>query len=77
MVTDKRKIIDYVALSTHVIAVAVEGDAGTDWAAYIDAVPGCKHVNELQGVAETGEKLPYEVAKVLFGWVAEKYTWRK
>ena len=59
-----------------VLAVAVQGGKGDDWAAYIDAVPGRSHKREVAKVYESGSKLPYEVAKVLFPDFDELYDWR-
>jgi len=57
--------IEWRALDTHVLAVAVEG-AVSDWAAYIGAVKGRDHGKEWKKVAETGTKLPKEIAEILF-----------
>jgi hypothetical protein len=59
------EIIDWRPLEMHVLAVAVKGSIG-DCAAYIYAVPGQNHEKEAQLVAEKGNKLPREVAEVLF-----------
>ena len=66
----------YIALSSRVIAVAKGNEGVKDWAAYIDAVPGEHHELEWEEVMRTGEKLPEDVAKILFSDFAEKYTWR-
>lgn len=63
------------ALAKRVLAVAVIGSVG-DWAAYIDAVPGTNHDYEKYVVAREGEKLPYEIAILLFPQVARDYKWR-
>lgn len=69
------KILMKKALAAKVLAVAVEGDIH-DWAAYIDAVPGKKHDDEAQLVAEEGVKLDRDVAAVLFPCLDMK-KWRK
>ena len=59
-------------LAQHVLAVAlvkhVEATTGWcgDWAAYIDAVPGMNHREEWIEVLAHGEKLPADVAQLLF-----------
>ncbi len=70
------KILSAIPLASRVLAVAVRGDLGTDWTAYIDAVPGVSHDKEAQIVAEHGTKLPYEIAVILFPRIASTYSWR-
>lgn len=57
-------------LATKVLAVVVinrkEDGEIFDWSAYIDAVKGHNHNNEWQRVCSMGDKLPLEIAKVLF-----------
>ncbi len=53
------------ALSSRVLAVARTRIEGT-WAAYCDAVPGHDHDREQGAVLSNGDKLPEEVARVLF-----------
>jgi len=60
-----RKRDAYVILGSHVIAVAKEGAVG-DWAAYIDAVSGYNQADDINRVMEYGDKLPEDVARVLF-----------
>jgi N-acetyl-anhydromuramyl-L-alanine amidase AmpD len=56
----KQEII-HKALSPRVLAVAVlnRTDDGSlfDWSIYIDSIPGKKHINEAQGVAQEGNKV--------------------
>lgn len=68
-------IIRYVALSGRVIVVATKGDIG-DWAAYIDAVAGFNHDKEAIEVALYGDKLQYELAKIIFPDIDTKLSWR-
>ena len=63
MTTEKRK--DWKALDRRVLVVAVEGYAH-DWAAYIGAVEGKNHVEEVEEVARHGSKLSRELAEFLF-----------
>lgn len=58
------KIIDKVALGQRVLAVAVERVDG--WTAYIDAVPGIRHDDEAEQVAQNGSKLLEPVARAIF-----------
>jgi hypothetical protein len=59
-------------LAQHVLAVAriKHTDRTTgwfgDWSAYIDAVPGVSHKDEWMEVLMSGEKLPEDVARLLF-----------
>jgi len=50
---------------------------GRDWTAYVDAVPGENHRKEEAAVKESGDKLPYNVAKVMFPDLDEEYSWRE
>ena len=71
------KILDYVPLASRVIAVAVERhDKPEAWTAYIDAVNGYKHSEEVAGVAQTGDKLPEGVARILFPQFSGPYISR-
>lgn len=65
----------YFALDRQVLVVAVEGEV-KDWAAYIGAVEGNKHSEEVQKVYERGTKLPEQVARILFPDFAKKFRWR-
>jgi hypothetical protein len=64
------------ALDSHVLAVAVRGGGGFDWAAYIGAVAGVDHASEAQEVYAHGTKLYFPLAKFLFPAWAKKYSWR-
>lgn len=57
--------VRYKALDVRVLVVALEGGEG-DWAAYIGAVKGENHEYEWRDVADSGSKLPRNVAEVLF-----------
>jgi len=70
-------MIRYLALAQKVLAVAKSNDDIGDWAAYIDAVPGDDHETEYMNVARHGDKLPENVAKLLFPGFTEKYKWRR
>jgi hypothetical protein len=70
------KTVVYKALAQRVLAVAVYDTDVGDWSAYIEAVPGKNHLNERMDAARTGEKLPYEIARILFPELAIKYEWR-
>ena len=71
------KILVTRALANRVLVVAVINEDIRDWAAYIDAVPGMDHEQEKAEVARVGNKIPYEIAKILFPQVvASEYKWR-
>lgn len=65
------------ALAKDVIVAAVVNQAVGDWAVYIGAVPGIKHEDEVGIVRETGSKLPFETARLLFPALAESFEWRR
>ena len=72
---------DYYVLDVDVVAIAVQGGVGTDWAAYIGSTydeRGVRHPHEeaVKLIRSTGTKLPYEVARILFPRFDEAYTWR-
>jgi len=67
--------IEYRALDSKVLAVAVEGAIG-DWSAYVGAVNGKDHDEEYEGVSRNGSKLSKAVAEALFPDWAEKLKWR-
>jgi hypothetical protein len=67
--------LEYRALSSKILAVAVEGFVG-DWTAYISPVDGYDHDREAKIVACEGTKLPYAVAKALFPDWSDSYRWR-
>ncbi len=68
--------IRYKALDVKVLAVAIQGGLGTDWAAYIGSVPGENHEKEWQKVADDGSKMSYGFAKKLFPNFDSRYKWR-
>ena len=59
------KLLNWRALDTKVLVVAVKRVEGT-WCAYIGAVPGESHEEELQQVKDYGSKLSKEVADAVF-----------
>jgi hypothetical protein len=69
-------IVAWKALASRVIVVATANPEVGDWAAYIDAVDGYNHREEYEEVARVGNKLPKQVAEVLFPSEAAQYTWR-
>jgi len=64
------------ALASRVLVVAVINDDIKDWAAFIDAVPGKNHEQEKAEVARVGNKLPFEIAKLIFPQIASEFQWR-
>jgi hypothetical protein len=64
------------ALAQKVLAIAVVNESVGDWSAYINAVPGHNHDIEKVEAARTGEKLPYQIAAILFPNQAQHYRWR-
>ena len=74
----KRKI-NYYPLESKVLAVSVANyeEDGTlyDLTAYVDAVAGYNHKNEYPTIADTGNKIPREVACLLFPGL-DKNKWR-
>lgn len=69
------KIVAWRPLDNTVLAVAVERIGGRDretgeiiklWCAYIRAVPGHNHEREAESVKDWGNKLPENIARVLF-----------
>lgn len=73
---DKERILITYAFNQKVLAVAAVNCNVKDWAAYIDAVPGTNHDYEKYEVARVGNKLPYEIAKLIFPRIASDYKWR-
>lgn len=69
------KIRGYRPLATNVLVVATEGDM-EDWTAYIGAVPRICHDTEKELVARNGDKIQYEIAKILFPHLDETLKWR-
>lgn len=77
MIPDREGMIyRYRALSSRVLAVAVANDRVKDWAAYIDAVPGKNHDQEYMMASKTGERLPQNIAEILFPVFSESFKWR-
>ena len=66
----------YRALDRRVLTVAVINEKVGDWSAYIGPVEGKSHDAEKYDVAETGNKLPYEIAKLIYGDIAARFKWR-
>ena len=64
------------ALASKVLVIAVINDDIKDWAAFIDAVPGMDHEQEKIEVARVGNKLPFEIAKLIFPQIASEFQWR-
>jgi hypothetical protein len=61
------------------VAVAVQGGYGKDWAAYVGVVPSGTGLDEVwRWIWDThgGVKLEYRVAKLLFPEFNGKYKWR-
>lgn len=71
-----KEIVDYRALDSRVLAVAVAHEPLNDWAAYIGAVPGRIHEVEYVSVKEHGSKLSHDWARMLFPEFNRKYVWR-
>jgi hypothetical protein len=76
MRTKEGREMDYCVLDQNVLAVAVQGGAGDDWAAYVGAVDGMSHDVEAEGAMRTGSKLRSDVARLLFPEFARAYKWR-
>ena len=66
----------YKALSPRVLVVASVDDNVKEWAVYIDSVPGKNHKDEFVEVAKWGDKLPEQIAAVIFPDLDEEYKWR-
>ena len=60
----KMGVVNWKPMHKNVIAVAVRRLDG--WCAYIGPVPGVRHTDEYAAVAETGVKLPVDVARAIF-----------
>ena len=56
---------DYCALARMVLVVAKTRVEGV-WSAYCDTVPGQNHDNEYIEVLRTGDKIPEQIARVIF-----------
>ena len=59
------EIVDYRALDRKVLCVAVKRVEGA-WCAYIGAVAGNSHKDELDQVKRYGAKLPEDIALAVF-----------
>ena len=59
------KVIGWLVMSQKVLVVATQGTVG-DWSAYIDAVPGIDHKNEIKEVIERGSKVSPRIAAAMF-----------
>ena len=62
---DETGIADWRALDSRVLVVAVKRIPG-EWCAYIGAVPGESHTDEIQHVRRWGNKLPESIALAIF-----------
>jgi hypothetical protein len=71
-----KEIIDYRALDSKVLVVAVAQEPIDEWSAYIGAVPGKHHSQEYLDVKAEGSKLSQEIASVIFPDFSNKYSWR-
>jgi len=70
------KKMEYRALDSKVLVIAVEGYAG-DWSAYIGAVRGERHDEEYLDVADYGNKLSEKIARAIFPYEPWKsLVWR-
>ena len=58
------------------VAVAIQGGYGRDWAAYVGVIPSGASLEDAWREALLGVKLEHRVAKVLFPGFDGKYTWR-
>jgi hypothetical protein len=67
------------ALARHVMVVAVFDREVGDWSAYIDAVPGIDHGSEWGAVVDYGDKIPKDMAAMLFPLLAadKGLVWRE
>jgi hypothetical protein len=74
----KREVgkVEWKALDSRVIVVAVEGGVG-DWSCYVGAVAGKNHEIEFMEVAKHGSKLPRRIAELLFPEWKERFAWRE
>jgi hypothetical protein len=70
------KILEYVALASRVLVVAVKGEVKDDWAAYCDSVSGVSHEIEKYDVVRNGSKISKELAEFMFPEIAKVYKWR-
>jgi hypothetical protein len=70
------EILEFHALTQHVLLVAKVNPAIGDWAAYIDSVPGRNYASEAREVIKTGKKLKQGAAVSYFPDIAQTYQWR-
>ena len=71
------KVYYILSLATKVLVVADRSaHHPVEWCAYIDGVAGKNHDIEWEAVAANGNKLDFQIAKILFPNLAEKYRWR-
>jgi len=68
------EILQTRALAKDVLVVAILEGVG-DWSAYIGAVQGINHDVEQFEVAKFGNKLPEDIARLIFPQVACDYKW--
>lgn len=71
-----REIVDYRALESKVLVVAVAQEPIDEWCVYIGAVAGKNHADEYLGVKEYGNKIMHDLARILFPQFEDKYRWR-
>lgn len=69
-------LYQFTAIASRVLVVAVINEDAGDWSAYVDAVAGQRHEKEFKRVAESGSKLPFEVARFYFPTIAAHFRWR-
>ena len=58
------KLLQYTALATRVLVVAVQREIG--WCAYCDEVAGINHSQEFRAVIAEGVKLSEDIARAIF-----------
>ena len=68
--TAYKEVVDYRALDSQVLVVAVAQEPLNEWAAYIGAVPGNNHEAEYVLVNS------HDWARMLFPEFESKYYWR-
>ncbi len=65
MIEHARIIVRRKALASRVLVVAKTRVEGT-WKAYVDAVPGNRHEDEMIEVLNDGDELREDIARILF-----------
>lgn len=76
------KVLDWLFFNSNgyaCVVVAVAGDAGDDWAAYINGCDGYREEEAVVWVARHGCKLEPELAEVIFrprGQIADELRYR-